>query len=99
MFDEVVKTKINRDKNFLVPFYLMAAYAYYKEDNPILSDGLFDDMSKQLMEHYDEITHPHKDKISYFDLAAGTFLGEYPLIIQGALHSFRDNYAYNESLS
>lgn len=78
--------------NMLVPWYLMAAYAYYVEDDPILSDSRFDQMAKRILEHWDEIDHLHKDKLTKDDLKAGTFLGEYPSRVKGAVESVRNTY-------
>jgi hypothetical protein len=75
--------------NMMVPWYLMAAYAYYREDDPILSDHFFDDMAKTMIVVYDDLTHYHKSYISKGDLESGTFLGEYPSIVQGALADAR----------
>lgn len=69
-------TKAN--PNLLIPWYLMAAYAYYIDDDPIVSDQTFDSMAKKLLKNWDNITHIHKDHITKEDLEAGTFLGEYP---------------------
>ena len=42
--------------------YLMAAYAYYVEDDPIMSDWHFDMLAKYLLENYDTIEHQHKHR-------------------------------------
>jgi len=69
----------------MVPWYLMAAYAYYKQDEPILTDAFFDAMGKTMLERWDDINHYHKHLITVDDLAAGTYLGDYPSIVKGAL--------------
>lgn len=71
--------------------YLMASYAYYIEDDPIMSDGEFDELCKILLENWDKLNHPHKANITKPDLEAGTFLGEYPTIVEFALKSYRNN--------
>ena len=76
--------------NMMVPYYLMASYAYYKEDDPIFSDAFFDNMGKTMLERWVDITHYHKEYINKGDLEAGTFLGEYPTRIEGALRSLRN---------
>ena len=76
--------------NMMVPYYLMASYAYYKEDDPIFSDGFFDAMGQTMLERWDDITHYHKFYITKSDLEAGTFLGQYPTRIEGALRSLRN---------
>ncbi|MBL96491.1 MAG: hypothetical protein CMF52_01625 [Legionellales bacterium] len=75
--------------NMMVPYYLMASYAYYKQDDPIFSDDFFDAMAKTMLERWDDIEHMHKVYISKNDLQAGTFLGGYPTRVEGALRSLR----------
>jgi hypothetical protein len=67
----------------------MASYAYYVEDVPIFSDAFYDSLAKQILNNWDTITHWHRDVLSKDALAAGSFLGEYPSIVQGALKSLR----------
>jgi hypothetical protein len=69
----------------------MAAYAYYKEDDPILSDGLFDYLATLILKNYDTITHPHKKYITKEDLEAGTYLGQYPALAIDSLKLMRKN--------
>lgn len=75
--------------NMSVPWYLMAAYAYYVEDNPILSDHAYDAMVLRMINKWSRIRHMHKHLLNLNNLKAGTFLGEYPSIIPGALESVR----------
>lgn len=85
---EMVDTNIN----MTVPWYLMAAYAYYVQDDPILSDARFDRMAKTMLNRWDEIEHIHKHLISKSDLESGTYLGEYPSRIEGAVKSLKEAY-------
>jgi hypothetical protein len=72
-----------------VGIYMMAAYAYYVDAEPILQDHEFDELAVYLLENYDKYkTHPHCPTED--DLRAGTYLGEYPTIVQGALMIYRD---------
>ena len=76
--------------NMMVPWYLMAAYAYYQEDNPILTDELFDALAKRMLESWDTIDHFHKHLITEGDLEAGTLLNkDLPNRIIYALKSLR----------
>jgi len=70
--------------------YLMCAYAYYVEDDPLISDQEFDDLAKFILENYDAIEHPHKGRLTKYDLKAGTFLGNYPPMVIGAVASYRE---------
>ena len=78
--------------NMMVPWYLMASYAYYEEDQPILSDGLFDGLAKRMLECWDDIDHQHKQLITVEDLEAGTLLTrDFPGRIKGAVEHLRKN--------
>ncbi len=89
MKDNIVKAKIADNKNMAVPLYLMMAFAYYKQDNPFTSDSCFDETAKFILDNWDEIEHRHKDFLSKDSLKAGTYLGAYPSIVEGAVESFR----------
>ena len=78
--------------NLMVPWYLMASYAYYKQDDAIFSDGFFDEMGKIMLAVWDDIEHFHKDYITVDDLEAGTFLGEYPSRVPDALAEVRKKF-------
>ena len=80
---------ISKNENMTIPYYLMASYAYYKEDDPILSDGVYDELAKRILDNWIFITHYHKDLIKLDDLSAGSYLGEYPSIVIGALENLR----------
>ena len=78
--------------NLMVPWYLMASYAYYVQDDAIFSDGFFDEMGKTMLACWDDIEHFHKELISKDDLTAGTYLGEYPERVKGGLLSVRQEF-------
>jgi len=71
-----------------VALYMMASYAYYMVDDPIMTDGEFDELAKKLLDNYDQYSsHPHCPTRD--DLRAGTYLGDYPQIVIGALEQYR----------
>ena len=72
-----------------VSFYLMCAYTYYVEDESIVPDYQFDELATWLLENYDTLEHQHKELIPKDDLQAGTYLGEYPLMVKGAVNYYR----------
>lgn len=84
---EVAKQHPNRS----VPLYLMASYAYYVEDKPILEDHEFDQLAKFMLDNWDNVKHNHKYKITEDMLKAGTYLGDYPSIVEGALEYYRSD--------
>ena len=47
----------NIDKNMLVPYYLMSSYLYYVEDKQVLSDGDYDNITKRLLNEWNEVKH------------------------------------------
>ena len=89
-FDQTAALLFMENLNMMVPWYLMASYAYYKQDDPIFSDEFFDNMGKTMLERWDDIEHWHKEYINKGDLEAGTFLGEYPSRVKGALKNLRN---------
>ena len=89
VIDEKAAKLFAKNVNMMVPYYLMASYAYYKEDDPIFSDAFFDEMGKTMLDVWDDIEHFHKHLITKGDLEAGTYLGEYPERVKGGLESLR----------
>ena len=89
IFDKHCGDLIDDNINMTVPWYLMAAYAYYEEDDPILSDAFFDKLANKILKEWDNITHYHKHLLSKELLEAGSFLGEYPSIVKGALKNIK----------
>lgn len=88
-FDEHAANIFAKNINMMVPYYLMASYAYYEKNDPIFSDSFFDAMAKTMLECWDDIEHYHKSFITKDDLEAGTYLGKYPSRVEGALRSLR----------
>ena len=92
MLDQVAANIFAKNVNMMVPWYLMASYAYYEESDPIFTDQFFDDMGKTMLQVWDDIEHFHKELISRDDLNAGTYLGEYPERVKGGLKSVRETF-------
>lgn len=91
MFDKYAQKIIDDNPNMMVPWYLIAAYAYYVEDEPVVSDRFYDQLAEDLLLNYRFINHFHKHYITEDMLKAGTYLGDYPSIIEGAVRHLRVN--------
>jgi NAD-dependent DNA ligase len=89
LYDERAAEIFADNINMMVPWYLMAAYAYYEQDDPILSDSFFDDLAKTLLAVWDDVEHRHKPYITVDMLNAGTYVGKYPGIVEGAVKELR----------
>ena len=89
LFDKECMDLVDTSINMTVPWYLMAAYAYYVIDDPLLEDSTFDRLAKKMLANWDKIEHMHKDFITKDMLQAGTYLGEYPKRVQCALEHLR----------
>ena len=87
---------ISDNKNMMVPWYLMASYAYYEEDDPLISDSLFDRIADKLLESWEEIEHKHKQFLNRDMLLAATYIGEYPSLVKGAVEQVRYSYGPKE---
>ena len=88
-YDKICQDKTDSNPNMLVPWYLMSAYAYYVDDDPIVSDGVYDRLVKRIITNWDKIKHQHKHLLSLEQLEAGTYLGEYPSRVKGAVEELR----------
>jgi NAD-dependent DNA ligase len=89
ILDTEAQSFFDKNINLMVPWYLMAAWAYYKEDDPILSDHFFDSMANIMLNKWDDIEHSHKHLLRPTDLMAGTYLGQYPNRVKDALAHLR----------
>lgn len=89
LFDKDCLDVVDDNLNMAVPWYLMASYAYYEEDKPILSDSVFDRLARKILEFWEVIDHLHKDYLNEDMLRAGTFIGEYPSRVKFALQELR----------
>ena len=70
----------------------MCAYAYYELDKPLISDTEFDMLAKDILNNWDNIEHMHKYLLTKDMLVAGTYLGEYPNMVKGAVGNYmREN--------
>ena len=89
IFDQHAAELFAENINMMVPWYLMASYAYYRQNDPLFSDSFFDAMAKTMLERWDDIEHFHKSFIKKGDLEAGTYLGKYPYWVEGAVRNIR----------
>mgnify|MGYP001432343868 CR=1 FL=1 len=73
--------------------YLMCSYAYYVQNDPLITDSEFDELGKWLFDNYDSVEHMHKHLVTKDDLLAGTYLGVYPDMVKGAVGDYRKKNA------
>ena len=71
----------------LVPYYLMFSYAYYKENESLITDSEYDQICQDLITNWNDITHWHKRLLDLDSLRAGTGYDiQYPeRVVNGAL--------------
>jgi DNA ligase-like protein len=76
---------VDLSATMLVPWVLMASYAYYQLSAPLVSDDVYDEWTKRLTRVWWRIKHPHKNLIT-FGHPCGVMLKEedYPEIVKGA---------------
>lgn len=95
-FDSHVAALTQKNPSMAVPWLLMAAYAYYHQDDPILSDGAYDSLADVVVERWNEITHQHKHLLRREELLCASTLywlaeADYPRRVVGALRGLRAN--------
>ena len=66
----------------------MCAYASYELDQPLIADTEFDMLAKEILDNWDNIEHMHKYLLTKDMLVAGTYLGEYPNMVKGAVGNY-----------
>lgn len=87
MLDAKLKAALKVSMNLSVPWYLMASYAYYELDDPLLSDSAFDKLAMDMLIDWDDIEHQHKHMITEDDLVAGSLLRrDFPELVKDATH-------------
>ena len=90
-YDKKCKEIIGNNPNMMIPWYIMASHAYYTMDDPILTDGLYDELAQAMLKIWDTLEHMHKHLITKEDLRAGTLLcRELPQRIEQAIVSLRN---------
>ena len=80
--------------NMLVPYYLMYSYAYYKENESLITDSEYDQICRDLITNWDNITHWHKPLLNLESLKAGTGydIAKYPnRVVSAALSLIKEN--------
>jgi len=92
VYEKMCLDVIDSKPNMMIPWYIMASYAYYVQDDPLLSDGSFDRLVHRLLESYNEIEHQHKSFVTTDALEAGTYLGEYPTRTEDVIKQLRREY-------
>jgi hypothetical protein len=71
-----------------IPAYLVASYAYYVMDDPVMADEDYDQLCKKLDTWWFMIDHPHKKHVDREAVRAGTGYGiDYPERVVGAYQS------------
>lgn len=83
LLDDEVR-RIIKNPNMLVPWWLLAAYAYDQLDDPLISDALFDEIAKRLTNEWATIKHPHKKLLDKTMLKSALAIkgGKWPLIVR-----------------
>ena len=81
------------NKNMLVPYYLMFSFAYYKENESLITDSEYDQICQDLITNWHDITHYHKRLLNLESLKAGTGYDiKYPnRVVSAALSLIKEN--------
>ena len=89
--DQQCREIIENNPNMMIPWYIMASHAYYTMDDPILTDGLYDELAQTMLSSWNTLEHIHKHLITEEDLRAGTLLcRELPQRIEQAVEALKD---------
>ena len=89
----------------LVPWWIMAAWAYEQAD-PIISDAMFDKIAMRLAKEWNKVEHKHKALLDKKSLKTSLAIGgKWPLIsqhaaigLQNICHSKRKSFELNKRI-
>lgn len=86
--DQLARQCFKGNKNTVISWVLMASYAYYILGEAILSDSVFDGMTKYIYDNWDDLEHHHKHLFTKEDMKNGSLFQigmlDYPLIIKNS---------------
>ncbi len=85
--DGIFEVALASSRNMLVPWYLIASWAYFVCDHPLLTDARFDQLCRELDAEWETVGHRHKDLVDRAWLSAGTCglaRTAYPASVRGA---------------
>lgn len=92
-FDAACRAIVARRPDAAVAWVLMAALAYYEDDDPILTDACFDRLCRELAARWHAVRHPHRHLLTLDDLRAGTAYAldrdAVPSLVRAGLASLR----------
>ncbi len=91
--DEYCRFVIGGCRNMLVPWWMMACWAYEEGPFPLISDALFDQIARDLDVEWDSVQHRHKQLVCRADLKGRLgFIGDrWPTIgICAAMHLIKE---------
>jgi len=93
--DDKGRELIKFNPNLIVPWFLMASYLYYHNNQSLFSDEYYDELSKELLSRWDQVEHRHKHLITKDHLIAGSLYTlkeeDYPVMCKaGALLMVRE---------
>lgn len=89
LLDGQALAALARGPDAAVPWVLMASFLYYHRDTTILSDGVYDQLTRAVVDNYAVLTHQHRVYLSRLAYGANTSLfdipeKEYPAICRSA---------------
>jgi len=85
---------IAKNRNMMIPYYIMCCYSYYRANHPLVRDRFFDRLALALSREFNYLDHYHKKFLTEEEVKAATFKGEYPSIMPSAVHSMRFRHVY-----
>jgi hypothetical protein len=78
--DAVVRDTLGKFPTAPFGWYMMAGYAYYQKQRPIISDECFTELETYIIANWDEIRHPSKTLFKREEVAKGSALVDFSKI-------------------
>jgi len=80
LLDDYCQEVVEKNRNMLVPWWIMSAWAY-EQATPIISDGMFDKLADRLTKEWSKVEHDHKSLLDKKSLKTSLAIaGKWPQI-------------------
>lgn len=73
-YDKYCCNLLLKNKHMAIPLFILTSYAYYVQDDPVVTDACYDFIFKFMLTYWKEIEHMHKDVV-FAALGAGSTTG------------------------
>lgn len=83
---------IETDISNAIPWFILSSYAYNVEEDPVISDFVFEKIKKRIVENWDDINHKYKENLDVDIVKGLCYTREYPKHSERGLKHLKEIY-------